>query len=418
MPASAYTPLAFRRPDAEPPADAGGEPRVLVYSQRAVDRRPWVTPNYEFEDVVAAVDRVDLVAPGSRTLSRPERLADWWRGRATGRPWPDFLPRVQPTVVDREYDLFFGVFQYPNQLPLLEEVHHWRRRCRVAVCMIIEFWRPSLEWNACYLPLLDAFDHVFLVNAANVDAVGRRVAARCSFLPFGVDAERFCPYPVPPPRGIDVYSYGRRSPGVHAALLDLVEREGLTYLYDTLSAGPAVDYREHRLLTANLGKRSRYAPAFRVNDNPDRLAMTGGEDGLVLRYFEGTAAGTVLLGSRPRCPEHDACFDWPDSTVDLAFDGSDVREVLAALDAQPERVARIRRDNVVHSLRRHDWLYRWRHILDVAGLPHTPAMADRARRLEALAQMALADGAPADRAPAGGAGSGVLSIAGRSAVAA
>lgn len=383
------------------PEHAHPEARVLLYSQRNSDRWAWQAANYEIEDVIAEVDRVHLVAPQRRRLTRAQHAAEWVRNRAKGREWNQLVPHVQPRTVERDYDLFFGIFQFPYELPRLDFLRDWRRRCRKAVCVIHELWRPKLKQIEAYLPALDQFDHVFLANRSSVEPLAGRISATVSYLPFSIDVERFTPYPEPPPRGTDHYSMGRRSPAVHAALLDLVERERLTYLYDTLLVSRVRDYREHRLLVANMAKRSRYFSAYRINDNAERLEKTGGEEGLALRYFEGAAAGAVLLGSRPQCVEHDECFDWEDSTVDVAFDGSDLHAVLDSLDADPERVARIRRDNVVNSLRRHDALYRWQQVLDAAGLPHTPAMAARGERLERLAQLALADSS--ELADAGGA---------------
>jgi hypothetical protein len=373
-------------------ATAAAAPRVLVYSQRHSNRMVWQSTTYEFEDVIVEIDDAALHAPPGRELPLWHKAIDRARRRVAGPPWHRLVPMAQSSAVEHEVELFFAVFQFVYQLPLLSLLRDWRRRSRKAACLINELWQPDLQRHAAWLPALEQFDHVFVANLASVEPLQRRLQVPVSYLRPAVQAERLCPYPDPPPRVIDCYSIGRRSPGVHAALLQAVERERLTYVYDTMPASRVLDWREHRLLAANLSKRSRYFLSFRLNDNAERIKKTGGEEGLALRFFEGAAAGTVILGSRPQCAEHDACFDWPASTVEIAFDGSDVRDVMRALDGQPERLARIRRDNVVQSLRRHDWLYRWQQVLDTLRLPHTPAMALRAARLEHLAQRAMADG--------------------------
>ncbi len=124
--------------------------------------------------------------------------------------------------------------------------------------------------------------------------------------------------------------------------------------------------------------------------SPGRLlskdAESAGERALSTRYFEGAAGGAILLGSRPGCPEFDDLFDWPDAVVDIAPDGSDLRQVLAALEADPERVAAARIANVVNSLRRHDWAVRWASILDTLDLPRTEAHDARLRQLAHAAE--------------------------------
>jgi hypothetical protein len=46
------------------------------------------------------------------------------------------------------------------------------------------------------------------------------------------------------------------------------------------------------------------------------------------------------------------------------------------------------RRNAAEALLRHDWVYRWKQILEIAGLKPTMAMEARERRLLELAEMA------------------------------
>jgi hypothetical protein len=81
-------------------------------------------------------------------------------------------------------------------------------------------------------------------------------------------------------------------------------------------------------------------------------------------------------------------FDWPDAVIEIQADGSDVEGVLARFEADPERLDAISRRNAAQALLRHDWAYRWRHILAIAGLKSTPALERRERHLRALAELA------------------------------
>jgi len=42
-------------------------------------------------------------------------------------------------------------------------------------------------------------------------------------------------------------------------------------------------------------------------------------------------------------------FDWQDAVIRLPFDSPDTGEILEALDADPQRIERIRRENVHHA---------------------------------------------------------------------
>ena len=75
--------------------------------------------------------------------------------------------------------------------------------------------------------------------------------------------------------------------------------------------------------------------------------------------------------------------------IPLPFDSPDVGRRLAELDQDPERLARIRRDNVANAARRHDWVHRLRTVFETLDLQPTEAMLARERRLEALAATPL-----------------------------
>jgi hypothetical protein len=61
------------------------------------------------------------------------------------------------------------------------------------------------------------------------------------------------------------------------------------------------------------------------------------------------------------------------------------------LEAQPQRIAQIRRNNITNSLRRHDWAYRWREILDHVGLSVTQQLVEREAQLNSIASLVSAD---------------------------
>lgn len=106
------------------------------------------------------------------------------------------------------------------------------------------------------------------------------------------------------------------------------------------------------------------------------------------RFFEGAAAGAVMFGEPPDTEIFRGLFDWPDAVVRVPYDSPDAPAMLSALDQDPERLARIRRDNVVNSLLRHDWLHRWRKLLELAGLEPSAAFYQREERLQQLANLA------------------------------
>ena len=180
------------------------------------------------------------------------------------------------------------------------------------------------------------------------------------------------------PSPIDVCNIGRRSSVTHQALLEDAERQRRFYYYDTVAAsGVDLKHRtfrvdsphEHRRMLATILKNSRYFIAHRSYVN--RPEFTEGREEVSARFYEGAAAGTVMIGEAPRVEEFKRQFDWPDAVIHVPFDSPDIGRILADLDGDPERLRAIRRNNAREAALRHDWLHRIQVVFDVLGLAPT-----------------------------------------------
>jgi hypothetical protein len=203
---------------------------------------------------------------------------------------------------------------------------------------------------------------------------------------------RFAPTSLDQPRPIDVSYIGRRSQVTHQALLEEAERQRGFYYYDTVAASGAdlknrtfsVDSpHEHRRMLATILKHSRYFIANRSYVN--KPEFTTGRDEISPRFYEGAAAGTVMIGEAPRVEEFKRQFDWADAVIPVPFDSPDIGRILADLDGDPERLRAIRRNNAREAALRHDWLQRIQVVFDVLGLAPTDGMRACAQRLDQIA---------------------------------
>ena len=251
------------------------------------------------------------------------------------------------------------------------------------MCYIEELYASDVSGLGGILKILKRFDHILVGDRDTVEPLAEATGRPCHYLAPSTDTLKFCPYPGAPKRVIDFYAMGRRPPETHKALLRMADAGDWYYMYDTVANCPVSSHAEHRSRLADMIKRSRF---FLVNAarwyNPER---TGGQQELGFRFFEGAAAGAVLIGDAPRNASFNECFGWQDSVIPLPFDSGDIADVIAELDADPSRLERISKTNVVNSLRRHDHVYRWGQILSIAGLKETRAMECRRRELEELA---------------------------------
>lgn len=366
---------------------------VLLLSMRRLADLVAYCAQYEFEDVIAQVtgaDRVEVddepALEFSRRVYKLVRLGT--RSQRLARvlaPWPSTVR------LERDYELFFPIFNHTYELYALRALPDWRARSRVAACFITEVWAHLLP--GYLLELLAEFDHVFVGTRHCVEEVARVTGRPCTYLPQGADVLRFSPWPNRPPRDIDVCNIGRRSPVTHERLVSLAAARRIFYYFDTFAGGSGreqkqrtfrvADPRQHRLLLASLLQRSRYfiANRSRVNE-PEH---TGGHEEIAGRFYEGAAAGAVMLGEPPNAEQFRSQFGWPDAVIRMPFDCPDVERVLAELDADQERLARIRHENARQAALQHDWNHRLESVFRTVDLNPTPAMRERRGHLDELA---------------------------------
>ena len=125
---------------------------------------------------------------------------------------------------------------------------------------------------------------------------------------------------------------GRRHEPLHRALLAYCEARGLRYVYSN----------DGRFSTEELGRLTSSAQYF-VATPPDldNTRRTGGFSPLVMRYFEGLAAGTRLLGVLPRSGEYEAILP-TDAFCQVSPDGSDLAQRLDEDRSNPNNQRAVR----------------------------------------------------------------------------
>jgi hypothetical protein len=366
------------------------KPRICMPSGRNFKKKTFLCGHYEAQDVLCEIDQVDLVCldaePGYQ-------FKESWQRRLLYRDVSRKLifqnPGLRKVQLTREYDLFLALCQTHHDFLHVNAIRGWKDHCKTSVCWIDEMWAAEIPQYKYWIHALKQFDHVFVGCKGTVDTLADAIGKPVHWLSGGVDAVRFSPYPNPPARVVDLYSIGRRSEGIHRNLLRMAQEKSMFYLHDTFggSLSDVYDYKQHRDLFSNVTKRSRY---FMVAPGKvDVSDETRGQVEIGHRYYEGAAAGAVMIGQAPNCDAFGEMFPWPDAVVQVKPDGSDVSEVLTRLDSLPELALAISQRNAAEALLRHDWAYRWKQILHVAGLEPLPAMYAREQRLKQLAAMPL-----------------------------
>jgi hypothetical protein len=358
------------------------EPRILIFSQRNIFK-PFHYRCYiaEFEDLICKIDDVEYLAP------YPKKWFDYGT-RIAQRITTDFSvgfnPGIPKITLKKEYDIFFAFCQFPKDLLHVECIVDWDKKCRTSVCWLSEMWLSEFQKYRYYIKILSKFDHVILHWSQSVQPLNKLIGDKAIFSPLGIDSILFNPYPDPPIRFIDVYSIGRRSEETHKSILKMSEKNRYFYVYDTIKGEQVSNSYQHRSLFANMAKRSRY---FIVNPGKkDVPGETQGQSETGNRYYEGLAAGTILLGERPQNDEFEKTFYWPDAVLQLPFGSENVAEIIEEYDTHRHTHDDLRRKNVLESITKHDWAYRWEYILGLGGLTPGPGLRKRKEDLSRLAK--------------------------------
>ena len=362
-------------------------PRICMPSWRQFTRRLYQCSLYEAQDVLHDAANVDLIC---LEPNKGFRLRDTWHRRLLYHDISKQLVSVNPGLkrvrLTEDYDVFVVLCQNYEEILYLSAIDGWKDRCKTSICLIEEMWTASIPTYQPWLHALQQFDHVFLITGDSAAALSKATGRPCHGIPSAVDALRFSPRPQPPlKRTIDVFSIGRRPAGVHASLAAMAARGEIFYIHDTahIATADAYDHREHRDMLANVAKRANtflVAPA-----KASATEETQGQVEIGNRFYEGAAAGCVMIGQKPDSDLFRRLFDWPDAVVDVRPDGSDVADAVRSLCGDQSRLARIGQRNATEALLRHDWIYRWREILRIAGFPPSAGMVAREERLTRLA---------------------------------
>lgn len=364
--------------------EESSKPRVLLFSHRNIyEPHVWRCPFREFERILQEVDSVDVLAP---------KPTNWYpHGKRVAMRLGEFVniplnPGIPTINVDREYDLFVTVCERVGELLHLKSLKGLRDRCKTTVCWLPEFYAKDIPTYKSCIDVLSEFDYVVFMFVVN-EPFKKIIKGKGQYLPAGIDALQFCPYPNPPTRNIDVLSIGRRAPATHQALMRMAAEDGKFYVYDTINSLDAYNLDEHRLMMANMAKRSRY---FIVSPGKfDKPEETGGQSEFGYRYFEASAPGTIMIGMRPwNNPEFDKIFTWQDAVIEVPFTSDEIVSVIRQLDKEPERQEKIRHTNITQCLLKHDWVYRWESVLDMVGMQPLQKMQGRKQALKDLAARA------------------------------
>lgn len=362
------------------------QPRIAILSSRTKNNFIFNSCLYEFEDIIAEVDNVDIfnLDPSNPLEVFAQRVVK--KSSEYIYPLTKLSPPLKSKIdLDQEYDILFVILDFPYNILNINLIKQWRKKCKIAVCYVIELWKTELKKFHNYLTFLGDFDLIFLGHSQIVKDVQDIAQTPSAYLAPGNDTLKFCPKSLDSDRFIDISTMGRRSQITHETLLELTQKRDFFYHYDFLNSSDlrTNHHQAHRILNANILKHSRYFIAHHAKVNC--LEQTGGQIEIGYRFFEGAAAGAVMLGKAPQNDVFEQYFGWKNAVIPMQFDEPNITKIIDELDSQPELLRQIRSENIKNSLLQHDWAYRWQTVLDKADLAPTEKLKQRIDNLHKVA---------------------------------
>jgi len=330
------------------------QPSLYIVSLRNYFREASQGCVVELEEVVAELTDAMLISP-----SGPQELAAKL----------DSLPTAHA-------DLFFAAISLSNIVGLLKETKGWHRPFLRVFCYIFDSWVPEAEAArsgfrhsiSSFTRTVRQIDHLFVSNPRAIEAFSDVYKISVSCMAMAADVKQFGS--MQPDRAITVNAYGRQNVA-HADVLaksyNTTRSSRSLYHTNHMASGGILDLQQHRAFFWKMLSMSCITLAYdpvKVDPGHRRFPFSF----VAQRWFEGLAAGCVVVGYRPDCPEADQLLNWTDATLECPTDPKEFLQFIDDLASDLPRLKRIRVSNFNHMLQAHDWGYRVVEMMAVMSI--------------------------------------------------
>lgn len=344
--------------------------------------------NYELEDLLVEMTGGTLIAPENgrpfilaRGVPGAGRAVGWTTGLCLGR-----YRRVELPPDLKGPRILFVTGMGSRSLRVLRAIKDWRKSFDLVVALVLDSFEPYP------IDIAARLDHMFVIIPELAEKLRQMLGIPVSFMPLACDVLRNGAARID--RGIDVLMYGRHWEGYVQELDSYFLSDSNPRLYLTTFSHPrAPDWRQQRKQFWSVLSRSRISIGFAPDATQIRFQ---GLPVVSARWYEGLAAGCVMVGKRPEAPIFTELFYWPDSAIELPQDPKEAPKFIEDLLSQQERLSRAHLRNHLMMLRHHDARLAFARICRSLGLGIPQGakqeMEKLERRVEQVAVLARQSG--------------------------
>ncbi|MBC7787869.1 MAG: glycosyltransferase family 1 protein [Methylophilaceae bacterium] len=342
--------------------------KFYVLSLRSERRSPAYACIVEYEDVLVKSLGGALIEP--KQLDRLKAINQSSNTPAflfvTGIAMGDVIESMQ--YAKQYLDAFDGIYAYVFDSIIMQ--HEFDTPA----------WRKSLS---SFYKLSKKITRLFIPAGFSVKEFEQCYQIPVSYMPMAADVLKHGD--ASPTKAIDVMGYGRQDPKCSDLLSEAFNQPHTNKIYyhtDHFNIPTINDTYTHRRFFWQLLRASKIALAFDAlaanNNNRFRFSFVG------QRWFESTAAGCVIVGKRPTCPEMDILFPQTQSTIDIPDEQSQIIPFFEGLLNEPAMLTKIGRDNYEYALEKNNWRHRVADMLNIAKIAHPTALNDELRALKEI----------------------------------
>lgn len=260
----------------------------------------------------------------------------------------------------------------PPSLRMFDAIPDWRNRFDRVAAYVVDVY-PGAEER---LPrsICDKLDALFISYEQMVPVVQGCVSCPVHLVLQAADV--LGQGAAGGPRQFDFSAYGRQPGGLVSSLAKRVNRQGSKAIlfHSTFTFPFVTDWESDRALFWQMLRRTRISICYPFSLTHPQTYR--GVDPLTARWFEGLAAGCVLAGKKPTCPEAPRLVNWEESLVTLPDDENEAIDELLKLTSDLDRCESISRLNFRAAAASHDWRFRIAEMLTRLSLP-IPAILER-----------------------------------------
>lgn len=302
-----------------------------------------------------------------------------------------------------EPNILLLIGMHGGDVELLHAVKQWRTKFDIVIAFIYDAWIFE-AFPACTKQL----DRLCVAIQDLIEPLQSQFNIPVSYWPYSANVlERGS---LNHQRSIDVTSYGRIPSDYHQRLFDLSDRPSthpnhrklFYYRQVPEPAQPCPDRpftsrrfdHQHSVSIGNILANSKLALAFDFTYTVQRaVELPKGhrhpsyqyrKPVLGLRWYEGIAAGTALVGKRPPIPEAQAQLNWEDATIELPDNPDAGVDAILELLNDGNRLQAIHERNYWNALHRHDHRQRLAKLFEMLDLPLPPGLQEQLDRIDEL----------------------------------